>query len=261
MPFGDGKSLSDAYTRAEQGGYAFMANNVAEANVLLGLLRAYAEANSDLVVQVSPGAAKFAGGGDKKAGLRALCRMIQATADAFPISVFINLDHFTSGEFDLIQLAIEEGLVSSIMIDASSESFDENVRISRRVTEWAKGTGILIEAELGKIKRVIIRNAAAGCNRAVTVAELIERFLAEIIHGGVGLNGCAGFGFQIAFTADLLNLRPARKLGGVSGFGFSTPGLNAFGACGVAGFLIVARKDFLDGRLFRVHSVANGQLF
>jgi len=154
MPFHDGDRLREAYRRAESGGYAFMANNVAEGNIARGLLRAYTDARSDLIVQVSAGAAKFVGAGEKRAGLRAICRMIHELADAFPISVFINLDHFTVGEMDLIEHAIDQGLVSSIMIDASQESFDENVRISRSVVEMARGKGVLIEAELGKIRGV-----------------------------------------------------------------------------------------------------------
>jgi len=154
MAFGDGGRLREAFRRAEAAGYAFMANNIAESNILTGLLEAYADANSDLLVQISPGAAKFAGGGDKRAGLLALCGLVRTLSSRYPISVFINLDHFTTGEMDLIDEVIADRLVSSIMIDASKEDFDENVRISRTVVEKAKGSGILIEAELGKIKGV-----------------------------------------------------------------------------------------------------------
>ena len=154
MAFGDGEKLREAYRRAEAGEYAFMANNIAEANVLIGLLEAYSEAESDLLVQISPGAAKFAGGGNKRTGLRVLAGLIRTLAERYPISVFVNLDHFTVGETELIEEAISDRLVSSIMIDASKEAFDENVRISRGIVDAAKGTGVLIEAELGKIKGV-----------------------------------------------------------------------------------------------------------
>jgi len=154
MPFFGGEKLREAYRRAEQGAYAFMANNVAESNVLIGLLEAYGERRSDLIVQVSAGAAKHAGAGDKAAGLRALSGVIRELAQRYPIGVFLNLDHFTTKENDLIGEAIERRLVSSIMIDASQETFDDNVRITRDVVHRASGSGILIEAELGKIKGV-----------------------------------------------------------------------------------------------------------
>jgi len=152
MPFAGGERLREAYRAARAGGYAFMASNVAEPNVLIGLLDAYVEARSDLIVQISPSAARFAGGGDLSAGLRGLSRMIHELSRDLPIDVFINLDHFTIGEIDVIGEAIEGRLISSIMIDASLEEFSENVRISRSVVDMARGSGILVEAELGKIK-------------------------------------------------------------------------------------------------------------
>ncbi|GAI34900.1 unnamed protein product [marine sediment metagenome] len=154
MAFLNGEKLRQVYQRAKAGGYAFMANNIAEANVLVGLLEGYTERRSDLVVQVSPGAAGFAGGGDKLAGLRTLSYMVRVLGDQYPIGVFLNLDHFTVKEMDLIQEAIKGSLVSSIMIDASKEAFEDNVRISHEVVQMAKGSGVLIEAELGKIKGV-----------------------------------------------------------------------------------------------------------
>ena len=63
MTFYGGKELRGAYRTAQTSGYAFMANNIAEQNILIGLLQGYSERKSDLVVQVSPGAAKFAGAG------------------------------------------------------------------------------------------------------------------------------------------------------------------------------------------------------
>jgi len=178
---------------------------VAEGNVLLGLLRAHSDARSELVVQISPGAAKFAGGGDKRAGLRALCRLVQETAEAFPIPVFINLDHFTADEMDLIQLVIEDRLVSSIMIDASKEAFEENVRISRSVVKMAEGSGILIEAELGKIKGVEdeIASDEALYTDPDEAAEFIQRTSADLLAISIGTQHGVSKGRDIELRADL----------------------------------------------------------
>jgi fructose-bisphosphate aldolase class II len=154
MAFLGGERLEKAYQRALDGGYAFMANNIAEPNVLVGLLQGYTERHSDLLVQISPGAVSFAGDGNKLAGLRILAYTVRELASNYPIGVFLNLDHFTLKEMDLIETAVEESLVSSIMIDASKEDFETNVHISRGVVNMAKGSGILIETELGKIKGV-----------------------------------------------------------------------------------------------------------
>jgi len=205
MPFHDGNRLREAYRRARDNGYAFMANNVAEGNILLGLLRAYAEARSDLIVQISPGAAKFAGGGDKKAGLRALCGLVRETAEAFPIPVFINLDHFTVGEMDLIEHVIDQGLVSSIMIDASQEPFDENVRISRSVVDMARGKGVLIEAELGKIKGVEdeIVSAEGLYTDPDEAVEFLQRTEADLLAISIGTQHGVSKGREIELRIDL----------------------------------------------------------
>ncbi|MCK4570384.1 class II fructose-bisphosphate aldolase [Candidatus Bipolaricaulota bacterium] len=205
MPFCGGDRLLEAYRLAQRDGYAFMANNVAESNIFLGLIAAYTEARSDLLVQISPGAAKFAGGGDKQAGLRALSRMIQEIANAFPICVFINLDHFTVNERDLIEDAIEHQLVSSIMIDASKEPFDDNVRICREVADRAAGTGILIEAELGKIKGVedeISSDDALYTNPEEAV-EFVQRTNADLLAISVGTQHGVSKGRTLDLRVDL----------------------------------------------------------
>jgi fructose-bisphosphate aldolase class II len=205
MPFCDGVRLHEAYRRAQAERFAFMANNVAEPNVLIGLLEAYAEARSDLLVQISPGAAKFAGGGDKRAGLRGLAALIRELAEPYPICVFINLDHFTSGEMDLIEEAIGDRLVSSIMIDASRETFEENVRISRAVTEMAEGSGILVEAELGKIKGV--EDEVSSDESLYTdpdeAAEFVKRTGADLLAISVGTQHGVSKGRDLELRVDL----------------------------------------------------------
>ncbi len=205
MPFCGGEKLREAYRAAQTGRFAFMANNFAEPNVLLGLLGAYAEAHSDLLVQISPGAAKFAGGGDKRAGLRALSAMVREVAEAYPICVFINLDHFTTGEMALIEEAIRDRLVSSIMIDASKESFEENVRISRSVVELAAGSGVMIEAELGKIRGVEdeIASDEALYTDPDEAAEFLRRTGADLLAISVGTQHGVSKGRDLELRADL----------------------------------------------------------
>jgi len=205
MPFCDGMRLQEAYRRAQAEHFAFMANNVAEPNVLIGLLEAYAEAHSDLLVQISAGAAKFAGGGDKRAGLRGLSALIRELAEPYPICVFINLDHFTSGEMGLIEEAIGDRLVSSVMIDASLETFEENVRISRAVTEAAEGSGILVEAELGKIKGV--EDEVSSDESLYTdpdeAAEFVKRTGADLLAISVGTQHGVSKGRDLELRVDL----------------------------------------------------------
>lgn len=205
MPFCGGQQLIAAYRSAQRGGYALMANNVAEPNVFLGLVKAYADARSDLLVQVSPGAAKFAGGGDKRAGLRLLSSMVREVGDTVPISIFLNLDHFTAGEMGLIEEAVERQLASSIMIDASQEPFEENVRVCREVTLLAEGTGTLIEAELGKIKGVedeVVSDEALYTDPDEAV-EFIERTGADLLAISVGTQHGVSKGRRLDLRVDL----------------------------------------------------------
>jgi len=205
MPFCGGDKLLAAYRLAQDDGYALMANNVAESNAFLGLIAAYADARSDLLVQVSPSAAKFAGGGDKRAGLRALSMMIQEIANTFPICVFINLDHFTVNETDLIEEAIDHRSVSSIMIDASKESFEDNVRICREVADRAAGSGILIEAELGRIKGVEdeISSDETLYTDPGEAVEFVQRTKADLLAISVGTQHGVSKGRTLDLRVDL----------------------------------------------------------
>jgi len=205
MAFLQGERLKQAYQHALAGRYAFMASNIAEENVLIGLLEAYAERQSDLLVQVSPGAAAFAGGGNRLAGLQVLSFTVRTLAEYSPIGVFINLDHFTVDDMSLIHEAIAGSLVSSIMIDASKEGFEENVRISREAVEMAKGSGTLIEVELGKIKGVEdeIASDEAFYTDPDEAVEFIRRTGADLLAISVGTQHGVSKGKDVVLRTDI----------------------------------------------------------
>ncbi|RQG86742.1 class II fructose-bisphosphate aldolase [Natrarchaeobius halalkaliphilus] len=152
MTFYRGSELESVYQNALSDGFGLVASNIAEPNVLIGLMEGASRAESDLLLQASAGACRFAGNGDAEAGLNALGAYIDALAEGFDIGVFLNMDHQTDTEF--IEFQMDEEIPSSVMIDASSESFEENVKISREVVRMAteKDADVLIEAELGQIK-------------------------------------------------------------------------------------------------------------
>ncbi|UCF10803.1 MAG: class II fructose-bisphosphate aldolase [Candidatus Bipolaricaulota bacterium] len=206
MPFLGGRELRAAFARAEHEGFAFTANNVTEPNVLLGLMDAATKARSDLVVQISGGAAKYAGGGDKLTGLRALCRTVHELAERCPVGVFLNLDHFTVDDMALLREAITDRLVSSLMIDASQHSFDDNVRISREVAELANGSGILVEAELGKIKGVEdeIASDEAFTTDPDEAVEFVRASGADLLAVSVGTQHGVSKGKSLSLRTDLV---------------------------------------------------------
>ena len=154
MTFYGGTELASVYEEALDEGFGLVASNVAEPNVMIGLLQGAAQADSDLLLQMSNGACTFAGNGDPVAGLQAMGNYIDLLAAQYDVGVFLNMDHQT--DLDTIRRQVELDVPSSIMIDASHEPFEENVARSREVvemTEEADGE-ILVEAELGKIKGV-----------------------------------------------------------------------------------------------------------
>lgn len=151
MPFMSGKDLKIAYDKAKSEKWAFVASNIAEPNVLVGLINGASETNSDLLLQISAGAAKYAGNNNPLTGFRVLSNYIKQLAKDSPIGIAVNIDHAQYKDIDILKTIIREEMVSSVMIDASKEDYETNVKYTKEVVELAHQKGILVEAELGKI--------------------------------------------------------------------------------------------------------------
>ncbi|MFH0778353.1 MAG: class II fructose-bisphosphate aldolase, partial [Candidatus Eisenbacteria bacterium] len=107
---------------------------------------------SPVIIAISEGAIKYA-------GFKAIVTLVRMFATDAPVPLSLHLDH--GKDMDVIRQCIQGGF-TSVMIDASDRSFDENVRITKSVVEMAKAGGVSVEAELGKL---------AGIEEAVSVAE------------------------------------------------------------------------------------------
>jgi len=207
VPFLTGNELEKVYGRARKSGYGFIASNIVEPNILIGLLSAANEKDSDLVLQMSNGASKFAGDGDPISGLRAMSNYINELAERYEFGVFLNMDHLKESNMDLIKAAIDEELVSSIMIDASKESFEDNVRITREVVDYAEGSGVLIEGELGKIKGVEDEDTASAEAFYTDPGEAVEyvnRTGIDLLAVSVGTQHGVSKGKDIELRVDLV---------------------------------------------------------
>src|SRR5947207_9036013 len=124
------------------GNYALGAYNINNLEQTMGLFRGCIDSQAPFIIQISKGARAYT---DK----RMLEAMIRAAEDIFTDSVFaVHLDH---GDEQTCYECINSGFYSSVMIDASHETFDENVAITRRVVEAAHKRGISVEAELGML--------------------------------------------------------------------------------------------------------------
>ncbi|PSQ33483.1 fructose-bisphosphate aldolase [Halobacteriales archaeon SW_10_68_16] len=205
MTFYGGTELASVYEEALDEGFGLVASNVAEPNVMIGLLQGAAQADSDLLLQMSNGACTFAGNGDPIAGLQAMGTYIDLLAAQYDVGVFLNMDHQT--DLDTIRRQVELGIPSSIMIDASHEPFEENVARSRDVvemTEEADGD-ILVEAELGKIKGVedeIVAEEAFYTDPEQAV-EFVDRTGCDLLAISVGTQHGVAKGRDLELRPDL----------------------------------------------------------
>ena len=206
MPFLGGPELGKVYKKAKAEGFALIANNFTEPNVLLGLFAAYQARKSDLLVQVTGGAAKFAGGGNALAGLRALSRYVQALAKEAKIGVFLNLDHVTPDLVEgFVPPALAESLCSSVMIDASELPFEENVKATRAVVEMARPYGALVEGELGRIKGVEdeVASDEAFYTDPNDAVEFVDQTGVDLLAVAVGTEHGVSSGRELKLRVDL----------------------------------------------------------
>jgi len=135
------------------GKYAVGAYNINNAEQVMGLFRGNMRSQAPFILQISRGARAYT---DK----RLLENMIRAADEIFPEAILaVHLDH---GDEETCYDCIESGFYSSVMIDASRFSFEENVAITKRVVERAHARGISVEAELGQL---------GGVEEDVSVAE------------------------------------------------------------------------------------------
>jgi len=205
MTFYMGDELANVYETALEDGFGLVASNVAEPNVLIGLMKGASRANSDLLLQMSNGACTFAGNGDPIAGLQTMGSYIETIAAQFDVGVFLNMDHQTDP--DVIQRQIDLAIPSSIMIDASHESFEENVERSRRVVEMVERSDaeILVEAELGTIKGVedeIVADEAFYTDPEEAV-EFVDRVGCDLLAISVGTQHGVAKGKDLEIRPDL----------------------------------------------------------
>ncbi|MGI5846174.1 MAG: class II fructose-1,6-bisphosphate aldolase [Alphaproteobacteria bacterium] len=127
--------------RALHGGYAVPAYNFNNLEQLQAILIACEQTESPVILQVSKGARKYI-------GKEVLLAMVSAFTKNTKIPIALHLDHGT--DFDICKDCIDMGF-SSVMIDASSKSFDENIALSKQVADYAHKYNVSVEAELGAL--------------------------------------------------------------------------------------------------------------
>lgn len=137
-------TTTEMFKKAYDGGYAVGAFNINNMEIIQAITEAAAEAKSPVILQVSAGARKYA----KHAYLMALAK---AAAEDAGIDFALHLDH--GADFEICKSCIDGGF-SSVMIDGSKYSFDENVELTKKVVDYAHERGVVVEGELGKLAGV-----------------------------------------------------------------------------------------------------------
>ncbi|RHO57434.1 class II fructose-1,6-bisphosphate aldolase [Ruminococcaceae bacterium AM07-15] len=134
-------STKEMFEKAYKGGYAIGAFNVNNMEIVQGITQAAMEENSPVILQVSAGARKYA-------KHNYLIKLVEAAIMETGLPIALHLDH---GEnFDICKACVDGGF-SSVMIDGSKYSFEENIAITRQVVEYAHAHGVTVEGELGKL--------------------------------------------------------------------------------------------------------------
>ena len=132
------------FERAYKDGYAIGAFNVNNMEIIQGIMEAGAEEKAPLILQVSAGARKYA-------GQHYIVKLIEAGLLEADLPVVLHLDH--GADFDICKSCVDGGF-TSVMIDGSHHSFEENIAVTKRVVEYAHDHGVWVEAELGRLAGV-----------------------------------------------------------------------------------------------------------
>ncbi len=145
-------TTKEMFEKAYKGGYAIGAFNVNNMEIIQGITEAAKEEYAPLILQVSSGARKYA-------NHTYLVKLVEAAIQETGLPIALHLDH--GDTFELCKSCIDGGF-TSVMIDGSHHSFEDNIALTRQVVEYAHAHGVTVEGELGRL---------AGIEDAVNVSE------------------------------------------------------------------------------------------
>ena len=163
----------EMFAKAYDGGYAIGAFNVNNMEIIQGITEAAMENRAPLILQVSKGARAYA----KHVYLMKLIEAAIADAEqsaGFDLPVCVHLDHGDS--FELCKSCIDGGF-TSVMIDGSSKSFEDNIALTKQVVEYAHDHGVVVEGELGTLAGVEDEVNVSAEDSSYTRPEEVEEFV------------------------------------------------------------------------------------
>ena len=160
-------TTKEMFKKAYEGGYAIGAFNINNMEIIQAITEAAAEEKSPVILQVSAGARKYA----KHAYLMGLAK---AAIEDTGVDIALHLDHGDS--FESCKSCIDGGF-TSVMIDGSHHSFEDNIALTRKVVEYAHANGCVVEGELGVLAGV--EDDVVAEHSSYTRPEEVEEFVSR----------------------------------------------------------------------------------
>ena len=184
-------TTTEMFKKAYDGGYAIGAFNVNNMEIVQAITEACREEKAPVILQVSKGARAYA-------NHTYLVKLVEAAVIECPeIPIALHLDHGDS--FETCKSCIDGGF-TSVMIDASSKPFAENIEITKKVVEYAHDHGVVVEAELGALAGVEDEVNVSAENSHYTRPEEVEEFVAK--------TGCDSLAIAIGTSHGAYKFKP-----------------------------------------------------
>lgn len=185
---------TEMFKKAYEGHYAIGAFNVNNMEIVQGITEACREEKAPVILQVSKGARAYA-------NHTYLVKLVEAAVQECPeIPIVLHLDH--GPDFETCKACIDGGF-TSVMIDASSKPFAENIEITRKVVEYAHDHGVVVEAELGALAGVEDEVSVDADKAFYTRPEEVEEFVAK--------TGCDSLAIAIGTSHGAYKFKPGTK--------------------------------------------------
>ena len=191
MPLVTSKEM---FQKAYDGGYAIGAFNVNNMEIVQGITEASREEKAPVILQVSKGARAYA-------NHTYLVKLVEAAVLECPeIPIVLHLDH--GPDFETCNSCIDGGF-TSVMIDASSKPFAENIEITKKVVEYAHDHGVVVEAELGTLAGIEDDVKVSAEDSSYTRPEEVEEFVSK--------TGCDSLAIAIGTSHGAYKFKPGTK--------------------------------------------------
>jgi fructose-bisphosphate aldolase class II len=160
-------TTKEMFQKAYAGGYAIGAFNVNNMEIIQGITEAAKEENAPIILQVSAGARKYA----KHAYL---VKLVEAALIDTDLPIALHLDH--GDDFEICKACIDGGF-TSVMIDGSKHSFEDNIALTKKVVEYAHAHGCVVEGELGKLAGIEDDVNVSAEDASYTRPDEVEEFV------------------------------------------------------------------------------------